>query len=194
MKDENGFDSGFDVTLHGDGFLLRPWKPEDARWYVESRDEDVFRWTKEKRDLTVREAEEGIRQANSNPDAVCLAIVDNRSRELVGNIAMAFREDSRKSAEIMYWLAPRGRGRGIATDSVKLLCRWAFNSLGLERVTLKTPVGNVRSQKVAERAGFHRQDNKNEGGANAGGVWFDEYVKNAGTDEPGGSGLTTDSE
>ena len=108
MKDKNSFD----VRLCADDFLLRPWKIEDAIWYVESRDEEVFRWTKEKRDLTIKEVEEGIRRANSNPDAICLAIVDNKSVELLGNIALVFRENNRKSAEIMYWLAPWGRGRG----------------------------------------------------------------------------------
>ena len=125
MKNKNNFD----VILCADNFLLRPWKIEDAIWYVESRDEEVFRWTKEKWDLTVEEAEEGIRQSNSNPEAICLAIVDNRSMELLGNIALAFRENNRKSAEIMYWLAPWGRGRGIAASSVKLLCQWPFDSL-----------------------------------------------------------------
>jgi len=169
MKNKNNFD----VILCADNFLLRPWKIEDAIWYVESRDEEVFRWTKEKRDLTVEEVEEGIRQANSNPDAICLAIVDNKSMELLGNIALAFRENNRKSAEIMYWLAPRGRGRGIAASSVKLICQWAFDSLALERVTLKTLAGNIRSQLVAKRAGFQRQEVKNEGEVDADCLWFE---------------------
>lgn len=165
--------SNFDVILRADDLLLRPWEIEDAVWYVESRDEEVFRWTKETRDLTVEEVEEGIRRANNNPDAICRAIVDNKNMELLGNIALAFREDNRKSAEIMYWLAPCGRGRGIATNSVKLLCQWAFDSLGLERVTLKTLVGNIRSQLVAKRAGFRRQAVKGEDEADADCLWFE---------------------
>ena len=168
-KDKNTFV----VTLRADNFLLKPWKIEDARWYVESRDEEVFRWTTEKRDLTIEEAEEGIRQANSSSDTICLAIVDNTSMELLGNIALVFLKNDSKSAEIMYWLAPWGRGRGIATNSVKLLCQWAFDSLGLERVTLKALAGNIRSQLVAKRAGFHRQEVKNGDGVNANCLWFE---------------------
>jgi RimJ/RimL family protein N-acetyltransferase len=146
----------FDVILRGDDFLLRPWKVEDARWYVESRDDEVFRWTGESRDLTVEEAEAAIRRANESPDAACFAIVDSGILELLGNIALSFSGQDSTTAEIMYWLAPHGRGRGLATRSVKLLCRWAFDSLHLERVTLKTRGGNTRSQSVAERAGFRR--------------------------------------
>ena len=55
---------------------------------------------------------------------------------------------------MQYWLAPSARGWGIATMAVVLRCRWAFQSLGLDRITLKTLRGNLRSQRVAERAGF----------------------------------------
>jgi RimJ/RimL family protein N-acetyltransferase len=128
--------------------------------------------------LSIEEAEDGIRHANSTPDAVCFAIVDNKSLELLGNIALAFRANNRKSAEIMYWLVPWGRGRGMATNVVKLLCQWAFDALGLERVTLTTLVGNTRSQLVAERTGFQRQaTDKSEGGTDADYLWF-ELTKN----------------
>lgn len=164
--------SSFGVLLHGDDFLLRPWRIEDARWYVESRDEEIFKWTEESRDLTVEQAEEGIRRANKNPDAICLAIVDNKNSELLGNIALTFKGSDRSKAEIMYWLAPQGRGRGIATDSVRLLCKWAFESLGLERVMLKTRPGNTPSQLVAKRAGFQVQKSDNTPGGPGDCLWF----------------------
>ena len=158
--------------LSADDFLLRPWAVEDASWYVESRDEEVFAWTTERRDLTVEETEEGIRRANSGSDAVCCAIADRRSGQLLGNIALAFREDNRKSAEIMYWLAPWARGRGIATKAVMMLCTWAFDALELERVTLQTHAGNVRSQLVAQRAGFQRLEDQDGSGSAADHLWF----------------------
>jgi RimJ/RimL family protein N-acetyltransferase len=165
--------SGSDVILYADGFLLRPWKVEDAGWYVASRDEEVFKWTNEKRDLTKEETEEAIKSMTGNSDAICFAIVDRNDMQLVGNIALAFREKNRKSAEIMYWLAPGGRGRGIATDSVKLLCQWAFDSLRLKRVTLKTHPENIRSLLVAKRAGFHRQGGENVKGLDKNHLWFE---------------------
>ncbi|MCI0406268.1 MAG: GNAT family N-acetyltransferase, partial [candidate division Zixibacteria bacterium] len=148
-------------TLLGNGFFLRPWHIEDAGWYVQSRDEEVFRWTTERRNLTVEETRVAIEQANVNPNAVCLAIVEKESENLLGNIALAMAED-RQSAEVMYWLAPAGRGRGIATNAVKLLCNWAFEALDLEQITLKTYLENAPSQAVAHRAGFTRKENQAE--------------------------------
>jgi RimJ/RimL family protein N-acetyltransferase len=160
-----------DVTLRAEGFFLRPWEVGDAAWYVESRDEQVFKWTRERRDLTVEETEEAIKAGNHDPNALGFAIVDGETGEKVGHICLAFREKSRDCAEVMYWLAPWGRGRGIATNAVKLLSQWAFDSMGLERVTLKTLAGNTRSQLVAKRAGFQAQQDKNGGGADC--LWFE---------------------
>ena len=160
-----------DVTLRADDFFLRPWEVEDAAWYVEARDEEVFKWTRERRDLTIEETEEAIESGNRDPGALGFAIVDSRTGKRVGHICLAFREKNRDSAEVMYWLAPWGRGRGIATNAVKLLSQWAFDSMGLKRVTLKTLVGNTRSQLVAKRVGFQTQQGKNEGEVNC--LWFE---------------------
>jgi RimJ/RimL family protein N-acetyltransferase len=161
------------VVLRADDFFLRPWDVEDAVWYVESRDEKVFKWTRERRDLTVEETEQAIESGNRDPEALGFAIVDSKTKEKTGSICLAFGEKSGDCAEVHYWLAPCGRGRGIATNAVNLLCQWAFDSLGLERVTLKTLAGNTRSQLVAKRAGFQRQVVENEGGVDADCLWFE---------------------
>jgi len=150
------------VILRADKVLLRPWQVEDARWYVEARDEEIFRWTTEKRALSVAEAEAAIQQINSSGDKPCFAIIEPQSGELLGNIALALDEPGDRSGEIMYWLAAPGRGRGIATQAVKVLCQWAFATLALEQIGLRTLVDNLASQRVAERAGFQRTQTQTE--------------------------------
>lgn len=154
--------------MYGDSFFLRPWQVEDAEWYVKARDEAIFKWTTEKRSLTVAQTEAAIREANRNPSSYCLAIVE-RTGHLMGNIALVIREKKKRTAEIMYWLAPEGRGRGLATKSVYLLSEWAFHALELEQILLKTHPDNVVSQRVAERAGFHSQKDTEVA---AGHLWF----------------------
>jgi RimJ/RimL family protein N-acetyltransferase len=152
-------------TLSGDGFLLRPWKEEEAAWYIAARDEEIFRWTTEKRTLTLAETEDAIRAANENPGCVCLAIADADSLDLLGNIALVFLPGSKKSGEIMYWLAPAARGRGIATRAVGLLCHWAFGAFDMDRIVLTTHPENERSQAVARRAGFWRVEGTDPAGS-----------------------------
>ena len=79
-----------DIMLRGDGLLLRPWEVEDASWYVEARDDEVLKWTTERRDLTVVEAEESIRQARHNTEALGFAITDAGTGEKLGSICLVF--------------------------------------------------------------------------------------------------------
>lgn len=57
-----------------------------------------------------------------------------------------------------YWLLPIARGRGLATAALRLVASWATTVLTVEHVRLSTAPENVRSQRVAERAGFRRID------------------------------------
>lgn len=134
--------------IEGEGFTLRRWNIEDAAWYVAARDEEIFQWTNERRDLTIAEAEQAFRRVNASQDALCFGIVDPVNQELLGNIALKLEEARPETGEIMYWLAPAGRGRGIAAKAVRRLCRWAFQAARLKRITLKTMRGNARSQRV----------------------------------------------
>jgi len=164
--------------LHGDSFFLRSWQIEDAEWYVKARDEVIFKWTTEKRNLTVTQTEAAIRESSRNPSNYCLAIVEKKTGRLMGNIALVRLEKKEKAAEIMYWLAPEGRGRGLATKSVRLLSEWAFRILKLEQILLKTHPENVASQRVAERAGFYRQKDTDPMNVDAEYLWFERRKTN----------------
>jgi RimJ/RimL family protein N-acetyltransferase len=70
-------------------------------------------------------------------------------------VALAVEIDREASeAELGYLTAPAARGRGIATEAVRRLTRWALEEQGLERVTLIIDSANAGSRKVAERAGY----------------------------------------
>ena len=56
--------------------------------------------------------------------------------------------------EVGYWLTPSARGRGLATESVRAACRFAFDVLGAQRVEWQAAVGNNPSRAVAERSGI----------------------------------------
>jgi RimJ/RimL family protein N-acetyltransferase/nitrite reductase/ring-hydroxylating ferredoxin subunit len=81
------------------------------------------------------------------------AIVDAASDRYIGSIGLNLGPNPRRHA-IGYLVAPEARGRGVATRAVRLIARWAFESLPIERLALWTLPGNVASQAVAEKAGF----------------------------------------
>ena len=61
------------------------------------------------------------------------------------------------TVELGYLVAPTARGRGIATEALRLLTDWAFQELGAERIELKIAAENPASQRVAERCGYLRE-------------------------------------
>jgi RimJ/RimL family protein N-acetyltransferase len=76
---------------------------------------------------------------------------------VLGSLSLMRLAWEHRRAEVGYWLAREARGQGHTTRAVRLVCAWAFGSLGLERIDLFAATGNVRSQRAAERAGFTRE-------------------------------------
>jgi len=59
-----------------------------------------------------------------------------------------------KKTEIGYWLIEKMQGKGIATNCTEKLVRYAFQKLKLNRIAIKTAVGNHKSAAVPKRLGF----------------------------------------
>ena len=137
-------------TLVGDRARLRPWSHDDATWYVESRDELVLVWTTESASTTAEEVRTAIAETAAADDVAAFAICDAADR-LVGNVAAVL--DGR-CADVSYFLAPDGRGRGLASDAVGLVVDWLVGSGRVDLVSATVAVGNEASQAVLRRCGF----------------------------------------
>jgi ribosomal-protein-alanine N-acetyltransferase len=55
--------------------------------------------------------------------------------------------------ELGYAVAPAARGRGVATQTLRQLTRWAFDQ-GMQRVTALISPDNHASSRVAQNAGY----------------------------------------
>lgn len=60
-------------------------------------------------------------------------------------------------ADLGYIVWPAARGRGIATESLRLLTEWAFRERAIERAYLYISVENAASKRVAERCGYVKE-------------------------------------
>jgi RimJ/RimL family protein N-acetyltransferase len=84
------------------------------------------------------------------------AIVDGAGEFLGLALAVRIsRED--QTAELGYVVAPSARGRGVATEGLRLLTEWSFAELGARRVELWIDVENEPSKRVAERCGYVKE-------------------------------------
>jgi ribosomal-protein-serine acetyltransferase len=59
--------------------------------------------------------------------------------------------------EVGYWVRTSATRQGIATEAVRLLCRWAFRETTLHRLEIVASIENLASQRVAEKAGATRE-------------------------------------
>jgi RimJ/RimL family protein N-acetyltransferase len=110
--------------------LPRPYEVEDARWWL-GRAATVWQ----------------------DGTAAPFVIEDAAGGTPLGVIEL---RTGAPPADIGYWLAPEGRGRGAMTRALRLIADYAFTERDIDHVELFTLLDNVRSQRVAERAGFVR--------------------------------------
>lgn len=85
------------------------------------------------------------------------AVADNDTGALLGSVGVPFIDYAAAQATVGYWVAPHGRGRGIATAGLMALSEWLFTHLGLASVLLLIEDHNAASVAVARKAGFEQQ-------------------------------------
>lgn len=97
---------------------------------------------------------ERYEEARAEGTREAFAIVEG---EDVLGLALAPRIDREsQTAELGYSVAAFARGRGVATEALRLLTEWAFGE-GMLRLELLISAENAASKKVAERCGYVRE-------------------------------------
>jgi RimJ/RimL family protein N-acetyltransferase len=141
---------------------LRAWRDSDIPALVEAcQDAEIPRWTRVPSPYGEADARLYLQQrhdALNTGAAAPFAVVDAADdRRLLGSISLMRFVWEQNRAEVGYWLAREARGRGHAVRALRLICRWGFATLGLERIELLAATDNIPSQLVAEHAGFTRE-------------------------------------
>jgi len=67
-----------------------------------------------------------------------------------------------KNAELGYWLGKKYWGKGLMTEAVKLMLKFAFEKLKLHRVYAGVFEENIASRRVLEKTGFKLEGIKRE--------------------------------
>jgi RimJ/RimL family protein N-acetyltransferase len=93
-----------------------------------------------------------VERAWAESDERTFGIFEEENGRLRGVVTVRLRE----RGSVGYWLAPSARGRGLMSEAVRAVVRWARDEHGIQRLTLTTHPANLTSQRVAERAGFSR--------------------------------------
>ena len=121
------------------------------------QDPEIPRWTRVPEPYGESEARSWFEQEaeqRARGEQLGLLIVDPGNGRLEGSVGIMNVDRQEGRCELGYWMARENRGRGIATRSVRLLSRWAFDNLPVDRIEIHAEPENTASRLVAERAGF----------------------------------------
>jgi RimJ/RimL family protein N-acetyltransferase len=143
------------VELRGESIVLRPPAAADEAAIVDAcQDEEITRFIPLIPDpYTAGDARTFLRRVREqwlteDPERT-LTILDTDSGEFLGVVTVRLRQ----GGTVGYWLKPAARGKGVTTEAVRAVLRWAQEQ-GITHLFLTTHPSNVASQRVAEKTGF----------------------------------------
>ena len=158
--------------LEGTKVRLRPLEERDLpTCVVWMGDREVTRWLAAIGEPpTLEEERLWYERRRSDPDSVMWGIETLRvfpndpthsgqaeGGRLVGNVELRLTPAARR-AELGIVVGEKSEwSKGIGTDTVRLVLRYAFQELGLNRVELTTDEDNARAIRCYEKCGFVRE-------------------------------------
>jgi RimJ/RimL family protein N-acetyltransferase len=144
------------VQLALETCVVRSWRPADAEPLARHADNrkvwinlrDAF-----PHPYTLRDARDFIRSVvQRTPETMFAIAVDD---EPIGGIGFVLHPDvERVSAEIGYWLGEPFWGRGIASEALAAVTRYAIDTHALTRIYAVPFAWNAASCRVLEKAGY----------------------------------------
>jgi RimJ/RimL family protein N-acetyltransferase len=90
-------------------------------------------------------------------EGASFSVVELAGDSLAGTAGLWDIDAHNRSAHIGIALRTAFRGKGLATDTVRVLCHYGFIVLGLHRIQIETVADNHPMIRAAERAGFTKE-------------------------------------
>ncbi len=79
--------------------------------------------------------------------------IENLDRHM-GNVSIWPISQQNSVGEVGYWIRSDETGNGYGAEATTRAVQVGFEEMGLHKVQLRIAVGNVRSERIAERIGF----------------------------------------
>ena len=92
--------------------------------------------------------------------ACVFSMIEKKGGDFIGNIELM--DVSGSSAELGIAITAAKQDRGYGTEAVRALVNYGLDTLGLERIFLRTNPDNARAIHVYEKCGFREYDRTEE--------------------------------
>jgi RimJ/RimL family protein N-acetyltransferase len=161
---------------------IRPYQPGDAPLLYEAAREsiaEIYPWLPWCHPgYTLQDSEKWLETCLAEREAgraFDFAVYDESTQLFLGVVAINQLHPVPRFANLGYWVRSSCTGHGVAVAAVRLCAQFGFDELKLKRLEILTAAGNVRSQRVAEKAGAKREGLLRQR-LNIGEVWHDAVV------------------
>lgn len=153
-----------ETVLTGDSVLLRPYHKSDAEELYKAVRESMAEMSPwlpfAHEDYSIKETRDWLKK---RPDgwkkgiSYDFAILDPEDDSFMGGCSLDHVDYNNMTANLGYWVRTSRTRQGAAPTATKLLAKWGFKELGLNRIEIIVATGNERSQRTAEKAGAYRE-------------------------------------
>ena len=167
------------LSIEGRKINLRTLKISDAySIYKNAKDREISRYTRLPYPYRLKYAYDFVRLCQENYKKKTdyeLGIELKKTGKIIGTISLIHLDNTRRNAEVGYWLGKQYWRRGITKEALTLILDYGFNALELVRIYAKVLNPNLPSIRLLQRAGF-RYEGRIRKSFFRDGNWFDELV------------------
>ncbi|MBE5876136.1 MAG: UDP-4-amino-4,6-dideoxy-N-acetyl-beta-L-altrosamine N-acetyltransferase [Lachnospiraceae bacterium] len=148
-----------DVRVVGEKIYLRPITMEDTDLVVKWRnDEKVVRNFIYRKPISREEHIGWMEQKVATGRVIQFIVCDKQTDKPLGVVYIQNIEEEHSKAEEGIFLGEEEAfGRGIGTEAAKLMIRYAFETLGLHKLSARVLAYNTASCKMHESAGYRQE-------------------------------------
>ncbi len=168
------------LELDGDRIKLRRLKLSDAKDIYENiKDEEVIRWLLriphpyrlEDAIKFIRGTHYRIRKGKGYAFGILLKETDR----VIGVVDIFNVDWESRNADIGYWLGKKYWNKGLMSEAIRLILRFAFEELKLHKISATIFEDNVASRRVLEKVGFKLEGKRREARLKFG-KWHNELL------------------
>jgi [ribosomal protein S5]-alanine N-acetyltransferase len=139
--------------LESERLILKNWELDEAPRFVELAKDSKLIFGDMPFPYLLEHAQFWIKKVLTLEDKHYFAIHEKESSKIIGFCWITLYLDKNEGL-VVYGLGEEWRGKGYATEAVKLMVNFAFNKLKLNKLIAETRGDNYGSHNVLKKSGF----------------------------------------
>ena len=138
---------------------VRPFQKEDAleiHAAVSESQDEAAHWLVDLKGLSLIDVEDYIAsqpQMWNEDKAFNFVVLETVSNRIIGGCGLTQINRRHRFCNLYFWIRTGATGHGYATRAIILMARFAFDSLGMQRMEIVIEPENLASLRVAEKTG-----------------------------------------